>query len=458
MPRLLHFLRVTPDAPPLTDPQVIGEQFRYWRRRVVYASIVGYIGYYFVRKNLAVAMPALEAEFQIPKYQLGLILTVFGITYGMSKFINGFVGDRTNPRYFMAAGLFASLLINVLFGLSGGIIAFGVLWILNGIFQGMGWAPCVRTLVQWFSPRERGVKFAIISTSATLGASLVMFLNGWLIVRYGWRSCFFVPAGIALAATLFILCRLRDRPQSLGLPSIEKHHGEVEDQAVIDAGAGRSAYRHMVWRHIFRNPAIWIICLVNFFVYIIRYALVDWGPMFLTEAKGLDITRASVIVGGYELAGVAGMLVGGWAMDRVFHGRGSRAIVLFMGGCSLCLLAFWKLPVHGMLGNGLLLWGAGFLIYGPQCLVAVVAANFVPKDVGAAAVGFTGLFGYLSTIVSGWGLGLLVQRHGWDAGFLMLVIAAVLGMILCLTLWYSNTYHVDRDARMDTDNQLPRKG
>jgi len=166
MPKgILSFLNVAPDVPRITDPEKMQKSYKYWRFRVMYAMLFGYIGFYFVRKSLAVAMPVIEQEFNIPKAHLGLILTAFGVTYGISKFINGFAGDRTNPRYFMALGLICSAVINVFFGLSSGVIAFGIFWILNGWFQGMGWAPNSSTLVNWYSAKERGVRFSITKFS-----------------------------------------------------------------------------------------------------------------------------------------------------------------------------------------------------------------------------------------------------------------------------------------------------
>ncbi|MCK5676047.1 MAG: MFS transporter, partial [Verrucomicrobia bacterium] len=148
---MFSFLKSSPDVPRIEDRDEIRKGYRYWRFRSMYSILIGYMGFYFVRKSLAVAMPAIEQEFNIPKAQLGLILTAFGITYGVSKFINGFAGDRSNPRYFMSLGLIVSAIINVFFGLSSGIVAFAFFWIINGWFQGMGWAPCSKTLVNWFS-------------------------------------------------------------------------------------------------------------------------------------------------------------------------------------------------------------------------------------------------------------------------------------------------------------------
>ncbi len=47
-------------------------------------------------------MPALEAELGISKVKLGLFLTLHGIIYGLSRFINGFIADRVSRKKMMA--------------------------------------------------------------------------------------------------------------------------------------------------------------------------------------------------------------------------------------------------------------------------------------------------------------------------------------------------------------------
>jgi OPA family glycerol-3-phosphate transporter-like MFS transporter/OPA family sugar phosphate sensor protein UhpC-like MFS transporter len=127
-------------------------KYRYWQMRTLVGAMAGYSLYYFVRKNLSVAMPAMEDALGISKSQLGLFLTLHGLLYGVSKFANGFAGDRLNARWFMTAGLVICAAINVLFGMSTAVVTLGVVWMLNGWFQGMGFPPCARLMTHWFSP------------------------------------------------------------------------------------------------------------------------------------------------------------------------------------------------------------------------------------------------------------------------------------------------------------------
>ena len=108
-PVLLRLFEPAPPVPvTLTDPAQIAANHRHWQRRIMVATIVGYATYYFVRKNLSIAMPVMEKTLGVTKADLGLFLTLHGVLYGVSKFVNGFFGDRCHVRTFMVTGLVLS--------------------------------------------------------------------------------------------------------------------------------------------------------------------------------------------------------------------------------------------------------------------------------------------------------------------------------------------------------------
>jgi OPA family glycerol-3-phosphate transporter-like MFS transporter/OPA family sugar phosphate sensor protein UhpC-like MFS transporter len=103
--------------------------------------------------------------------------------------------------------------------------------------------------------------------------------------------------------------------------------------------------------------------------------------------------------------------------------------------CTLALLAFWLIPMQSGATSVVLLCIAGFFVYGPQCLVGISVANLATRQAAAAAVGLTGLFGYLSTVLSGWGVGWLVKNYGWDAGFMTFALCGAGGIFFFLLAW-----------------------
>jgi phosphoglycerate transporter family protein len=426
-PRLLRIFEPAPPAPPITDPAAVASNYRAWRNRVLLSSIIGYAIFYFVRKNLGVAMPMMEKSLGFSKSDLGLFLTLHGVLYGISKFANGFFADRCNARAFMVIGLLVSAILNVCFGLSSTVVVLGIFWMLNGWFQGMGYPPCARLMTHWFPPKQLATKMSVWNISHSIGAALVVVMCGYLAV-INWRLCFFVPAGIALVCTCYLWRRLADTPESVGLPEVEGTQAKTPADKSDD-------FKQILFKHVLSNKYIWLLSFANFFVYTVRYAVLDWGPTLLTQAKHVELVHAGWMVAAFELSGLVGMLLCGWLTDRVFGGRGIRACFFYMALATISILLFWKGDGQSRLVNMFFLCAAGFFIYGPQALVGIAAANLATKRAAATAGGLTGLFGYASTLLSGWGLGKLVELYGWDAGFKGMLIVAIIGTGLFALGW-----------------------
>jgi sugar phosphate permease len=404
----------------LSDPQEIELGYAKWRKRVRFSSIIGYAMFYLVRKNLAIAMPVMEEDLHLTKGVLGLFLTLHGVIYGISKLANGFLGDRCNARSFLSVGLAASAILNLLFGFGSSATFLGIIWMLNGLFQGMGFPPCARLLTHWFTPKQLPSRMSLWNTSHCIGAIVILLLCS-VLIRHGWRLCFFVPAAISLACVLFLWFTLPDTPPSVGLPEL------AETKVVTSTSASEEKFSDILMKYVFTNKYVWLVSIANFFVYTLRYAVFDWGTTVLKQSKHIEIQNGAWMLAGFEAFGAMGALLGGWFTTRWFGGRPMRASVFFMVGAVISLALFWKISGNSPGLNTGLLCCAGFFIYGPQCLVGIAAANLATKKAAATAVGLTGFFGYMSTILSGWGLGTLVQHHGWDAGFEGLVIVAIIG-------------------------------
>jgi phosphoglycerate transporter family protein len=418
----------TSKAGPLDSKDRPSPDFRAWQRRTLLATMFGYAAFYFVRKNLSIAMPAMQDDLGITKSDLGLFLTAHGLLYGVSRFVNGIWADRANARIFMVSGLLLSVLANVWFGASSTVFALGIAWMVNGWVQGMGFPPCCRLMTHWFPPGQLATKMSIWNTSHSVGAWIAVVFCGY-VVAFGWRWCFFAPAILCTGAAGVLWILLRDTPSSVGLPELVLSKSEG---AEADGNSG--SHREFLFRHVFGNPYIWWISLANFFVYIMRFAVLDWGPTLLKEFKGVSLQHAGWMVAGFEAAGLAGMLLAGWITDRFFGGRGARTCLFCMLGATGAMYLFWRSSSSlGM--SAILLGGAGFFIYGPQALIGITAANLATRRAAATAAGFTGLFGYASTIVSGWGLGKLVELHGWETALGALLGVGLAGAAMFLLAW-----------------------
>jgi OPA family glycerol-3-phosphate transporter-like MFS transporter len=435
LPSLMFaLLKPAPDAARLAAER-IDPQYRRLRLQVFLGIFLGYAAYYLVRKNFSLAMPDILKDYpQYSKAQLGTAMTGLSIAYGFSKFLMGSVSDRSNPRYFLPLGLLLSCAVLFVFGFVKevylSLTVMIVLQTLNGWFNGMGWAPCGKTMVHWFSTKERGRAVSIWNVAHNVGGALVatIALIG-VTLFHDWGAKFYFNAMVSTVIAVIAFFLLRDTPQSCGLPAIEEHKNDYPPN-YDDTFERTLSFREIFMQNVLNNRPLWAIAFANAFLYFVRYGVVDWIPTYLQTAKGFSFQQSSTAWALFEWAAVPGTILCGWISDKVFKSRRAPATILFMIPTLLGLIAY------GLNRNGPLwiditaLITIGFFIYGPIMLIGLHALELVPKKAAGTAAGFTGFFGYVfGSAFAGTGVGWIVDHFDWSGVIIAMCICAVLTMV-----------------------------
>lgn len=405
--------------------------YRGWRIRILYSVILGYAVFYFCRQNFNIAMPALMDDFGASKIQLGGYLTAAAILYGVGKFVNGFISDKSNARYFMPMGLAISAVLVLISGFSTGLMSIGVLWVLNNWFQSMGWPPVARMLTHWFSPKELGTKWALGATSHQVGGAVTMIICGYLVDKFGWQAAFYVPGIVGLLVALLLIERLRDSPKEVGLPPVEHYKGD--DLKKLEEDNDLSTLQLL--GRVFNNKLMWYVCLANMFLYVVRLGVISWAPMFLRELRGMTLTQAGWQVASYELLGLLGGVAAGWLSDRVFQGRRGPVGTVFMVALAGSLILFWQMPKGYEFLSVLTMTLVGFFVYGPQVLVGVASADFATKRAIGTANGLASTFAYVGSALAGMPVGWIEETYSWDYVFIFFIVAALMGAFFFALTW-----------------------
>ena len=433
----MSFFKIFQHAPykkEIGNLEEIKRKYKYWRIRIFYSMYVGYAFFYVTRKSFTFAMPEMIASLGLTKTDLGILGSILYIVYGISKFVSGFISDQSNPRYFMGVGLILTGLFNIFFGLSSSIVLFAIFWGLNGWFQGWGWPPCARLLTHWYSQEERGQWWGVWSTSHNVGGALIPVFVAILIDLLGWRMAMVIPGTVSILMGFFLINRLRDTPQSLGLPTIEKFHGK-EPFSNQEMEERELSQKEILFESVLKNRYIWLLAFSYFFIYVIRTVVNDWGQLYLYEHKHLSLIAASSCIFSFEIGGFFGCLASGWFSDRFFQGRRGPINVLFSFSVIFAVLALWMIPTSGFLFASIAMFLMGFFIFGPQMLIGVAAAELSHKKAAGTSTGFVGWFAYFGAAFSGFPFGKITQDLGWDAFFVVLAFCSILATALLLPLW-----------------------
>jgi sugar phosphate permease len=362
---------------------------RVWRWKVLLSTYFGYAGFYLVRKVFPLCKTTLTDEYGIGFEGVANIWTAYLVGYLAGQFICSFVGRKWGPRILLLGGLGASVAINIVLGFANSYATFFAFMLFNGIVQAAGWPGSVGGIAEWLRKKERGGIMGLWSTNYLAGNIVVKLLGGFLLLHfttklnghYGVRYAFLGCTLVAFAIWWLIYFWQRSRPEDIGLEPIVDHEGPA-DRVVISST--EESISSAEYARLILNPIVPLMGLAYFSMKFLRYALDSWLPTFL-KLQGMDVGQAAYYSSIFDWAGLAGAIVAGIALDRVFHGRW-ELVCLFMGlGLVigyLTVLQFGTNPIALAVCFALV----GFMLYGPDTILNGAGAVAVAGQRNAVAV------------------------------------------------------------------------
>ena len=429
------------DVPVTGTAGEVKKRFDSLRWRVFASITIGYAFYYIIRQSYSVIKKPLIASGIVTPAEVGIIGSVFFITYGLGKFTNSFLSDRMNNKRFFAFGLFMSSITMTCMGLVNSFVPLAVLWGINGWFQSYGAGPSIVSLNQWFSNKQRGTLYGVWFTSHNLGSSFAYFAIAGIVSAYSWSMGFIAAGIISLVGTIFIYLGMSDRPETQGLPNGAVYYGE-KTQEEIDAMKNQSVGA-MQWNAVVKNPAVWVLGLSSLCVYIARYAVESWGVVYLTTTKGYDMMGAAGVMAYMQVAGIFGALLCGWISDRFFNSKRNMPALIYGFLYTGSIAGFVWAP-QSFATDMFCMTFYGFTMGALVCYMGgLMAVDIVPKRVTGAAMGMIGLLSYAGATCQELVTGMLITITGtgadrvYDFGVAptFWVAAALVATLLPILVW-----------------------
>ena len=433
---MLSIFKAGPAANKVPAEKVQATYSRY-RMQALLSVFLGYLAYYIVRNNFTLSTPYLKEHLDLSAMQIGLLSSCMLIAYGISKGIMSSLADKASPKVFMACGLILCAIVNVGLGFSTGFWIFAALVVFNGLLQGMGVGPSFITIANWFPRKERGRVGAFWNISHNVGGGIVAPIVGAAFAILGsehWQSAsYIVPAGVAVLFAFIVLLLGKGSPRQEGLPALEQMMPEekvvLNTRRVVEAPENMSAFQ-IFCTYVLRNKNAWYVSLVDVFVYMVRFGMISWLPIYLLTEKHFSKEQMSVAFLFFEWAAIPSTLLAGWLTDKLFKGRRMPLAMICMALIFVCLIGYWKSESLVMVTIFAAI--VGCLIYVPQFLASVQTMEIVPSFAVGSAVGLRGFMSYIFGASLGTSLfGVMVDKMGWHGGFYLLMGGIVCCILFC---------------------------
>ena len=122
-------------------------------------------------------------------------------------------------------------------------------------------------------------------------------------------------------------------PREEGLPSLAEMM--PEEKVVLKTKHGQKAPENMSAFQIFctyvlRNKNAWYVSFVDVFVYMVRFGMISWLPIYLLTVKHFSKEQMSVAFLFFEWAAIPSTLLAGWLSDKLFKGRRMPLAIICM--------------------------------------------------------------------------------------------------------------------------------
>ncbi|MCP4180575.1 MAG: MFS transporter [bacterium] len=402
------FIRTGEAKPLIKDQKKIDSSYKHARKSVIISMIVGYGFYYVCRMAISVIKePAIESG-ALTAIQLGVIGSLLSLVYAFGKLTNGFIADRCNIKRFLAIGLFVSAIINIALGFYTGFIFFAILWGINGWFQSMGSAPCVVSLSQWYSNKEKSTWYGIWSIAHYIGEAATFIGTAFLVVHFGWKNVF-VWLGVGGIIVAYLTYKfMYDRPEVYGLPNVADYKN---DHPVIKKE--HSTDKLTIWQTqllVIKNPYVWLIALSAMCMGIVRYAINSWGILFLQDSQSISLITAGSLLAITPIMGGLGSFFSGIISDKIFRARHAVTTTFFSASMVVFIILFC-FSSKSIILLGIYLAGFGFSMGVLLCFIGgMLAVAISPTKATGAAMGMIGFLAYLGAFSQDIINGILVQH------------------------------------------------
>lgn len=349
--------------------------------------------------SLAVAASELQTEFNISKFQIGLIGAANTFIGAAVAPASGSFSDRVGGKNAVATTLAFSGISAVLLALSPNYAFLLVASAIGGIAQGLGNPATNKAISAGVGDSRRGVVTGIKQSGVQTAVVIAGVTVPAMSATFGWRSAMWLTA--IIAGLLF-----------LGL-------GLVPEKAPASSdGAAETTVRSPLPTYVTQ------VAIFGFLLGTIGGGFGRFLPLFAEESVGFSVERAGQVFALQGLVAVPARLAAGVALDRGISARKMMIMMAIIGAGSLLVVT------AASNGRPSLLW-IGTIIAGLTLGTWNTAANLsmirqkenAGRATGRLMLGF--LFGLtVGGPAVGWSIDQFGYTPAWLASSVLALVAA----------------------------------
>ncbi len=394
---------------------------------------------YLDRVNISIAGGSIAEAYHLSDVQLGKVFSAMLVGYALFQTVGGRLADRFGPRRVLTAGvvwwgIFTALTAMVPAHIAGALFIFVVVRFLLGAGEAVIYPSANQFIARWIPTSERGIANGWIFAGVGAGAGLTPLLITQIMLRYGWRTSFWVCSliGFAAGAVWFVIAR--DTP--------EEHSGVTAyELALIRSGLTQAESKNdpnalIPWRRVMQSKEVWAVTLSYFCYGYVAWIFFSWFYRYLAKVRGLDLKASAFYTMLPFLAMLVCCLLGGALNDRLTKWQGPRVgrcgVAAFAIAVAGIFIACGSQVQSARLASVVLAGGAGAL-YLSQSSFWSVTADIAGASSGSVS-GFMNIGNQIGAALTASLTPWIAARFGWTTSFLVAAGLCVLGALSWLVV------------------------
>ncbi len=305
------------------------------RHSIVLLALVINMVCYTDRVCIAVTGPEMRKAFDFNQAQMGLVYSIFSLSYFLGQTPWGLAADRWGSRGLVSLAVAGW---STFTALTAAAWNFASLIVIRFIFGGLeaAFSPAVASAFnRWVPIKERATSFGAFLGGGRLGGAITPPIAGFLMLHYGWRTPFFIFAAVGVLASLAWFVWYRNRPEDH--PAVTQEELRYIHESVPAAVEKTPTD----WRLLLRSSRLWCLLWVAFGSTFLWQFYITWFPTYLRENRGLPVERASFYASLPFLLGVAATWAGGALTDIIGRRSSPRQARRIIGLISMFGGAFF---------------------------------------------------------------------------------------------------------------------
>ncbi|MBS7655120.1 MFS transporter [Candidatus Bathyarchaeota archaeon] len=401
---------------------IVDSNFFKWKLRILIIWNIFYIFYYLGRIHYGLTLPWIKEDLKLTIIEASVIASGSLWAYALGNIIFGRLSDKLGYKKLLFSASIFTALMNWIASFAFSFKTLLIPFIINGFIQAMGYAPGEAMVAQWWRRKEWGTTVGFTGLSASLSVLIVWIITGWFASNYGWRAAWRYPLLITLTVGVMLYLIAKDKPSDAGFPSYNDFN---ENNQSIKEKLNPYIY-------LLSNKKFLLICFVGILLFIGRYGLITWIPLYYAES-GIALSIIPLTTITLPIGQALGAISAGFISDKVFKSNRYKTVCIYaVAGClTLIALALTSIRLNPILSITLLGLG-GFFTFGAAIPVFVLALEAGGREIAGTAVGIFDFFCYIGSGLQGLIIGFILYatNYNWIKTFIILGMLIAFSAIL----------------------------